>query len=91
MTNSLEPSSSFGSSDPSPKSDPRRRDQDASRRGDGDGRGRLGLRLPVAERSAQSWIGEVGRDLVEDGVHAQVTLFEGDREVYGPMSLHAAG
>ena len=28
------------------------------------------------------------RDLVEDGVD-QVTLFEGDREVYGPMSLHA--
>ena len=43
-----------------------------------------------SQSDAESWIGEVWRDLLEDGVE-QVTLFEGDREVYGPMSLHAAG
>ena len=37
---------------------------------------------------AESWLGEVYPDLAEDGVSA-VTLFEGDREVYGPMSLEA--
>jgi hypothetical protein len=35
---------------------------------------------------AESWVGECWTDLVEEGV-AAVTLFEGDREVYGPMSL----
>lgn len=35
---------------------------------------------------AESWLGEAYPDLAEDGV-ASVTLFEGDREVYGPMSL----
>jgi hypothetical protein len=33
-------------------------------------------------------VGEAWQDLLEDGVD-QVTLFEADREVYGPMSLHA--
>ncbi len=37
---------------------------------------------------AESWLGEAYPDLAEDGVSA-VTLFEGDREVYGPMSLEA--
>lgn len=37
---------------------------------------------------AESWVGEVWQDLADDGV-ASVTLFEGDREVYGPMSLSA--
>lgn len=37
---------------------------------------------------AESWLGEAYMDLSEDGVSA-VTLFEGDREVYGPMSLEA--
>lgn len=37
---------------------------------------------------AESWIGEVYGDLSDLGV-AQVTLFEVDREVYGPMSLSA--
>ena len=37
---------------------------------------------------AESWVGEAYPDLAEDGV-AAVTLFEGDREVYGPMSLAA--
>lgn len=37
---------------------------------------------------AESWVGEFWADLAADGV-ASVTLFEGDREVYGPMSLEA--
>ena len=37
---------------------------------------------------AESWVGECWAELAEDGV-AAVTLFEGDREVYGPMSLSA--
>jgi len=37
---------------------------------------------------AESWIGEAYPDLAEDGV-ASVTLFEGERQVYGPMSLAA--
>ena len=40
-----------------------------------------------SQSDAESWIGEVWRDLLDDGVD-QVTLFEADREVYGPMSLH---
>ena len=41
-----------------------------------------------SQSDAESWVGEVWRDLADSGVDA-VTLFEGDREVYGPMSLHA--
>ena len=41
-----------------------------------------------SQSDAESWVGEVWRDLLDDGVDA-VTLFEGDRLVYGPMSLHA--
>lgn len=37
---------------------------------------------------AESWVGEFYGDLAAEGV-AAVTLFEGDREVYGPMSLEA--
>jgi hypothetical protein len=37
---------------------------------------------------AETWLGEAYPDLADDGVSA-VTLFEGDREVYGPMSLEA--
>lgn len=36
---------------------------------------------------AESWVGEVYTDLLEEGVDA-VTLYELDRKVYGPMSLH---
>lgn len=36
---------------------------------------------------AESWVGEAFADLVDDGVD-QVRLFDGDKEVYGPMSLH---
>jgi hypothetical protein len=38
---------------------------------------------------AESWVGEEFGALVEDGVD-QVRLFDGDTEVYGPMSLHAS-
>jgi len=37
---------------------------------------------------AESWLGEAWAELADQGV-ASVTLFEGDREVYGPMSLSA--
>lgn len=37
---------------------------------------------------AESWVGEFWPDLADEGV-AAVVLFEGDREVYGPMSLEA--
>ena len=37
---------------------------------------------------AESWVGEFWPDLAEEGV-AAVTLFEGEREVYGPMSLES--
>ncbi len=37
---------------------------------------------------AESWIGETWRELAGDGVTA-VTLYEDDRDVYGPMPLRA--
>jgi hypothetical protein len=37
---------------------------------------------------AESWLGENWRDLLERGV-ATVTLFDGERKVYGPMGLAA--
>jgi hypothetical protein len=84
MTHSLEPSS-FGSAESAPKSIWRWRLEDAS-----------GAEVATDEGSpafpsqsdAESWVGEIWQDLAEQGVD-QVTLFEGDREVYGPMSLHA--
>ena len=36
---------------------------------------------------AESWVGEEFGDLLEQGVD-QVRLFDGETEVYGPMSLH---
>lgn len=39
-----------------------------------------------SQADAESWVGESWRDLVAAGVD-QVVLLEGDREVYGPMSL----
>jgi hypothetical protein len=39
-----------------------------------------------SQADAESFIGEDWRQLLEAGVH-QVTLFEGDRKVYGPMGL----
>lgn len=41
------------------------------------------------QADAETWIGESWRELLEQGVD-QVTLFEGERLVYGPMSLHPA-
>jgi hypothetical protein len=38
---------------------------------------------------AESWLGESWRELREAGVY-QVSLFEGDRLVYGPMGLDPA-
>jgi hypothetical protein len=37
---------------------------------------------------AESWLGENWRDLLARGV-ATVTLFEGEKEIYGPMGLAA--
>lgn len=49
----------------------------------------VGTSEPFDSRSdAESWVGEAFGDLVEDGVD-RVRLFDGDQEVYGPMSLHA--
>lgn len=48
-----------------------------------------GRELFPARGDAESWVGEFWQDLAADGV-ASVTLFEGDREVYGPMSLDTA-
>lgn len=86
MTNSLEPSSHF-SSEPSSSPSWRWRLEDAS-----------GVEVEVEEvgspefpsqSDAESWVGEAWRELLDAGVDA-VTLLEGDREVYGPMSLHAS-
>ena len=50
--------------------------------------GVTGERFP-SQADAESWIGESWRQLLDGGVD-QVTLVEGDRVVYGPMSLHPA-
>jgi hypothetical protein len=42
----------------------------------------------ASQADAESWVGEVWAELAAAGVDA-VTLFEHDREVYGPMSLSA--
>lgn len=51
----------------------------------GAGGGALDHRFPT-QGEAESWLGEVYPDLVEQGVRA-VSLLEGDRVVYGPMRL----
>jgi hypothetical protein len=38
------------------------------------------------QSDAESWLGENWRELADAGV-AQVRLFDGDTEVYGPMPL----
>lgn len=40
------------------------------------------------QADAESWIGEIWAELADAGIEA-VTLLEGDRVVYGPMSLRA--
>ena len=42
----------------------------------------------ASQGDAESWVGEVWRELADEGVDA-VLLLERDREVYGPMSLRA--
>ncbi|MFA6298904.1 MAG: hypothetical protein WC642_07045 [Nocardioides sp.] len=42
----------------------------------------------ASQADAESWVGEIWAELAAEGVDA-VTLFELDRKVYGPMSLHA--
>jgi hypothetical protein len=42
----------------------------------------------VSQADAESWVGETWAELAGEGV-ASVTLFDGDRAVYGPMSLSA--
>ena len=46
----------------------------------------VGVTVPRSENQAdaESWLGEHWRDLLERGV-ATVTLYDGGREVYGPM------
>jgi hypothetical protein len=41
-----------------------------------------------SQGDAESWLGETWRELLDAGVD-QVCLLEGDRVVYGPMSLPA--
>lgn len=45
-----------------------------------------GQRFP-SQADAESWVGETWSDLLDHGVDA-VTLFDHERRVYGPMSLH---
>jgi len=94
MTNSLEPSASFATSSSTESSgggrsgwrwrleDASGGEVDAAKVGTADG-----VNGFPSQSDAESWIGEVWQDLLEEGVD-QVTLFEADREVYGPMSLH---
>lgn len=42
----------------------------------------------TAQSDAETWVGESWRDLLEQGV-SSVVLLDGEREVYGPMSLEA--
>ncbi|MEW2359717.1 hypothetical protein [Spirillospora sp. NPDC029432] len=41
----------------------------------------------TTQADAETWLGENWRGLREEGID-QVTLLDGDRAVYGPMSLH---
>ena len=86
MTNSLEPMSHFGSDPTSTSPAWRWRLEDAA--GQEVVVESVGDPAFPSQSEAETWVGEVWRDLRESGVDA-VTLFEGDREVYGPMSLHA--
>lgn len=42
----------------------------------------------LTQADAESWVGEIWAELADAGVDG-VTLFEHERQVYGPMSLHA--
>ena len=49
-----------------------------------------GITVFPSQSDAETWVGEQWRDLLEAGVEA-VTLLDGDRTVYGPMSLRPPG
>jgi hypothetical protein len=87
MTNSLEPSSYFAPESSSTSPAWRWRLEDSS----GAEVAPEGVASPdfPSQSDAESWVGEIWRELLDAGVDA-VTLLEGDREVYGPMSLHAS-
>jgi hypothetical protein len=40
----------------------------------------------TTQGDAESWVGEVWKDLLAGGTH-QVSLFEDGTKIYGPMSL----
>jgi hypothetical protein len=82
VTNSLEPSP-FAHEPSIPRSSWRWRFQDSSGAEVGSS---FGTPTFPSQGDAESWLGEVWRDLADESV-GQVTLLEGDREVYGPMSL----
>ena len=42
-----------------------------------------------SQGEAETWVGEVWRELLAEGIDA-VSLLEEGRLVYGPMSLHAS-
>lgn len=90
MTHSLEPSSAFGSGEQSPKASWRWRFEDSSGGEVSPQDGSTAAEAPgfPSQSDAESWLGEMWRDLLDDGVD-QVSLFEADRQVYGPMSLHS--
>ena len=91
MTNSLEPSSSFSSVESTPRASWHWRFEDESGAEVTPPEGGTAATAGgfPSQSDAESWIGEVWRDLLDEGVD-QVRLLEGDREVYGPMSLHTA-
>ncbi|GAB2569665.1 hypothetical protein [Microlunatus antarcticus] len=62
-----------------------RSDRPAGARGSGPTRP-VGTEQFPSQGEAESWLGEVYPDLLASGVHA-VSLYDGDRFVYGPMSL----
>jgi hypothetical protein len=49
----------------------------------------LGAETFPSQSDAESWLGENWRSLLDAGVD-QVTLLDGERTEYGPMSLHPA-
>lgn len=50
---------------------------------------RSGSPVFPTQADAESWVGEIWRELLEAGVD-QVSLLDDGRVVYGPMSLHPA-
>lgn len=87
MTNSLEPGTPLGQDPASSGPGWRWRLEDAS--GNTVAPDGVSDQEFPSQSDAESWVGEAWRELLEAGVDA-VTLFEGDREVYGPMSLHSS-